>query len=232
MFQFTRLLLTCLWIQQTAVGYPGIIACLSAPPGFSQTSTPFSFRRQGIPHVPFVIWPSKSRTQIGLASEDCEPTGKPVGTSPPTLNREPVRSIGRITNDITCCSATSRTPISRPTVMASHRILANLVSRPIRHTRANARVRQTGRQRFSRTCLLDTRNSAHRPKPVDGPNLPRDRPCPLETESQLPSVVLFQMPTTKQPNFQRTNSRHALRAMPRVAAGKQPDDASPAASGR
>lgn len=70
MFQFTRLLLHCLWIQQTAVGYPGIIACLSTPPGFSQTSTPFSFRRLGIPHVPFVIWPSKSRTRHPATGAD------------------------------------------------------------------------------------------------------------------------------------------------------------------
>ncbi len=41
MFQFTRLLLTDLCIQSAAVGNPGITICLSTPPGFSQTSTPF-----------------------------------------------------------------------------------------------------------------------------------------------------------------------------------------------
>lgn len=41
MFQFTRLLQTSLCIQLAAVGNPGIITCLSTPPGFSQTSTPF-----------------------------------------------------------------------------------------------------------------------------------------------------------------------------------------------
>ena len=42
MFQFTRLLQTSLCIQLAAVGNPGIITCLSTPPGFSQTSTPFN----------------------------------------------------------------------------------------------------------------------------------------------------------------------------------------------
>ena len=39
-------------------GDPGIKACLSAPPGLSQTATPFiaSWRR-GIPHTPLVAWP-------------------------------------------------------------------------------------------------------------------------------------------------------------------------------
>ena len=36
-------------------GNPGIDACLTAPPGFSQPSTPFlAFRRQDIPRTPFV----------------------------------------------------------------------------------------------------------------------------------------------------------------------------------
>ncbi len=37
-----QVVITCLCIQQATVGYPGIITCLSTPPGFSQTSTPFS----------------------------------------------------------------------------------------------------------------------------------------------------------------------------------------------
>jgi hypothetical protein len=41
MFHFTGLLRTYLCIQYAAVGYPGITACLPAPPGLSQTSTPF-----------------------------------------------------------------------------------------------------------------------------------------------------------------------------------------------
>ena len=58
MFQFPGLAAAHLWIQCAPFGHPGLNARLTAPPGFSQSSTPFfAFWRQDIPHTPLVAWP-------------------------------------------------------------------------------------------------------------------------------------------------------------------------------
>jgi hypothetical protein len=87
MFQFTRLLQTSLCIQLAAVGNPGIITCLSTPPGFSQTSTPFILLTPRHPpcalsRLVIEIPNSEQRSQLGLKCPETKQTSlKPVQTS-------------------------------------------------------------------------------------------------------------------------------------------------------
>ena len=58
MFQFPGLAACTYGFSAGQFGYPGINARLTAPPGLSQSSTPFiATWRQGIPHTPLVAWP-------------------------------------------------------------------------------------------------------------------------------------------------------------------------------
>jgi len=58
MFQFPGLTICTYGFSADQFGYPGIKACLTAPPGFSQSSTPFfASWRLDIPHMPLVAWP-------------------------------------------------------------------------------------------------------------------------------------------------------------------------------
>ncbi len=58
MFQFPRLAATAYGFSRDSFGYPGLNARLTAPPGLSQSSTPFiASWRQDIPHTPLVAWP-------------------------------------------------------------------------------------------------------------------------------------------------------------------------------
>jgi hypothetical protein len=53
MFQFSGLALQAYVFSLQSFGNSGISACLTAPPDFSQPSTPFiAFWRQDIPHMP------------------------------------------------------------------------------------------------------------------------------------------------------------------------------------
>ena len=55
MFQFPGLAAPTYGFSGCQFGHPGLIARLTAPPGFSQFSTPFvAAWRQGIPHTPLV----------------------------------------------------------------------------------------------------------------------------------------------------------------------------------
>lgn len=71
-------------------GDPGITACLSAPPGLSQTATPFiaSWRR-GIPHTPLVAWPHGCQAlHLGQATPTAGDSQawaipRPAGAKPP-----------------------------------------------------------------------------------------------------------------------------------------------------
>ena len=87
MFQFTRLLQASLCIQLAAVGNPGIITCLSTPPGFSQTSTPFILLTPRHPpcalsRLVIEIPNSEQRSQLGLKCPETKQTSlKPVQTS-------------------------------------------------------------------------------------------------------------------------------------------------------
>ena len=55
MFQFPGLAACTYGFSASWFGHPGINTRLTAPPGFSQSSTPFVvFWRQGIPHTPLV----------------------------------------------------------------------------------------------------------------------------------------------------------------------------------
>lgn len=55
MFQFPGLLTYSYGFTVGRFGHPGINACLTASPGFSQSSTPFIiFQRLDIPHTPLV----------------------------------------------------------------------------------------------------------------------------------------------------------------------------------
>jgi hypothetical protein len=58
MFQFPRFAAYAYGFGIRTFGYPGLNARLTAPPGLSQSSTPFfAFWRQDIPHTPLVAWP-------------------------------------------------------------------------------------------------------------------------------------------------------------------------------
>ena len=58
MFQFPPLATHTYGFSVRQFGYPGINARLTAPPGFSQSSTPFiAFWRLDIPHTPLVACP-------------------------------------------------------------------------------------------------------------------------------------------------------------------------------
>lgn len=58
MFQFSRFATDTYGFSACLFGYPGINARLTAPPGFSQSSTPFiASWRLDIPHMPLVAWP-------------------------------------------------------------------------------------------------------------------------------------------------------------------------------
>ena len=58
MFQFPRFAAATYGFSGRRFGYPGINARLTAPPGLSQSSTPFiASWRQDIPHTPLVAWP-------------------------------------------------------------------------------------------------------------------------------------------------------------------------------
>src|SRR3990172_12015632 len=62
MFHFTTLAIRHYGLMADTFGHPGIIACLSTPPGISQTSTPFiASGYQDIPHTPLVAWPHLSK---------------------------------------------------------------------------------------------------------------------------------------------------------------------------
>ncbi len=58
MFQFAPFATHAYGFSVRAVGNPGINTRLTAPPGFSQSSTPFiASWRQDIPHMLLVAWP-------------------------------------------------------------------------------------------------------------------------------------------------------------------------------
>ncbi len=58
MFQFPGLAARAYGFSAGPFGYPGLNARLTAPPGLSQSSTPFvASWRPDIPHVPLVAWP-------------------------------------------------------------------------------------------------------------------------------------------------------------------------------
>ena len=58
MFQFPRFAAYTYGFGIRTFGYPGLNARLTAPPGLSQSSTPFiASWRQDIPHTPLVAWP-------------------------------------------------------------------------------------------------------------------------------------------------------------------------------
>jgi hypothetical protein len=58
MFQFPGFAPHTYGFSMRSFGYPGLNARLTAPPGLSQSSTPFiAFWRPDIPHMPLVAWP-------------------------------------------------------------------------------------------------------------------------------------------------------------------------------
>jgi hypothetical protein len=60
MFHFPTLASHTYGFSMRSFGNPGINARLTAPPGFSQPSTPFiAFQRQDIPRTPLVTWPRR-----------------------------------------------------------------------------------------------------------------------------------------------------------------------------
>ena len=62
MFQFPPLAAAAYGFGGGRFGHPGINARLTAPPGLSQSSTPFlASWRQDIPHTPLLAWPHSPR---------------------------------------------------------------------------------------------------------------------------------------------------------------------------
>ena len=62
MFQFSEFAAYTYVFSVCSFRYPGLNACLTAPPGLSQFSAPFVvFWCQDIPHMPLVIWTHRSR---------------------------------------------------------------------------------------------------------------------------------------------------------------------------
>jgi len=62
MFQFSEFAAYTYVFSVSSFRYPGLNACLTAPPGLSQFSAPFIvFWCQDIPHMPLVIWTHRSR---------------------------------------------------------------------------------------------------------------------------------------------------------------------------
>src|SRR5438132_6036282 len=60
MFQFPPFAPAAYGLGGWSFGNPGLNARLTAPPGLSQSSTPFiACRRQDIPHTPLVAWPRR-----------------------------------------------------------------------------------------------------------------------------------------------------------------------------
>lgn len=58
MFQFPGFASHAYGFSVRSFGDPGINACLTTPPGLSQSTTPFiASWRLGIPHTPLVAWP-------------------------------------------------------------------------------------------------------------------------------------------------------------------------------
>ena len=58
MFQFAPFATYAYGFSVRVIGNPGINTRLTAPPGLSQSSTPFiASWRQDIPHMPLVAWP-------------------------------------------------------------------------------------------------------------------------------------------------------------------------------
>ena len=58
MFQFPGLAARTYGFSAGRFEHPGLNARLTAPPGLSQSSTPFlAFWRPDIPHMPLVAWP-------------------------------------------------------------------------------------------------------------------------------------------------------------------------------
>lgn len=99
MFQFTRLLQTSLCIQLAAVGNPGIITCLSTPPGFSQTSTPFILLTPR--HPPCAL--SRLVIEIPNSEQALRPACDVRRQSKRSKNRSDfIHSKSNPLNDITC----------------------------------------------------------------------------------------------------------------------------------
>src|SRR6266404_9917433 len=68
MFQFPPFATHAYGFSVRPFGDPGIDARLTAPPGLSQSSTPFiASWRQDIPHTPLVAWPHRSRPRPACA---------------------------------------------------------------------------------------------------------------------------------------------------------------------
>ena len=80
MFQFPPFAPAAYGLGGGSFGHPGLNAWLTAPPGLSQSSTPFiAYRRQDIPHMPLVAWPRRPcPRRCGEPGRRCCSTG-PLG---------------------------------------------------------------------------------------------------------------------------------------------------------
>src|SRR5439155_16016956 len=78
MFQFPPLAPAAYGFSGGSFRDPGLNARLTAPPGLSQSSTPFiACRRQDIPHTPLVAWPRRPCPRLWRQTESA-PTTRPT----------------------------------------------------------------------------------------------------------------------------------------------------------
>ena len=115
MFQFPPFAPYTYGFSARSFGHPGINARLTAPPGLSQSSTPFiASWRQDIPHTPLVAWPHLFRPP-GLANTESQ-NGAPLPKAHRLLSvgsvlllralakitRNPIRSVHTRTDSSPC----------------------------------------------------------------------------------------------------------------------------------
>ena len=86
MFQFPAFASHAYGFSMRSFGYPGIKALLTAPPGFSQSYTPFfASWCQGIPHTPFLACTHRPQPPEGSQS-------RPHSPRTPTRSHDPIRA--------------------------------------------------------------------------------------------------------------------------------------------
>ena len=182
MFQFTRLLLTDLCIQSAAVGNPGIIACLSAPPGISQTSTPFILSMPR--HPPCAL--GNLAVEIPNSDKTTHP-GKPKLA----IESKDINFNQLVTNDITFIANLFKTP---PQVKLAAGKIAINNSHRILDSNSNHQL-----HRFRKSNLAGDASKEHC-------KTPRHKQTTTDVMTSLirAALLFIQMPITKQPNCKKT----------------------------
>ncbi len=193
------------------LGTPGSLLVCQLPQAFRRLPRPSISQRQDIPHVPLVDWPSKSRTQLKLANQprqnECR-NKRLTQVSQPAATESESRKVIYLTisHVLTATSTPTRIPKRNPgqckrEQSSSHRILSefnlptfvssrpNHLSQKIEAIKLRSPLQLTTLLK-NLYCQLSFR--------LDSPTSKRNSP-----KHRL-SWCSFQMPTTKQPNCQKS----------------------------